>query len=49
MAAIAAAVVTGPTLWFFDGLDDLNKVGELIWEGLILTSIVVVSHIDSAC
>ena len=45
--ASAAAVVAGPTLKFFDELDDPNEAGEIIWDGLNLTDIVVVPHVDN--
>src|SRR5215212_67701 len=44
--ASAAAVVAGPTLRFFDKLDDPNEASELIWDGLNLTQTVVIPHID---
>ena len=47
VAASAAAVVAGPTLRHFDNQDDPNAAGEVIWEGLNLTDIVVVPHIDN--
>lgn len=47
VGASAAAVVAGPTLRFFDELDDPNEAGEIIWEGLNLTPIVLVPHIDN--
>ena len=46
--ASAAAVVAGPTLRHFDELDDPNEAGEIIWDGLHLTEIVVVPHVDNA-
>ena len=48
VAASAAAVVAGPTLRYFDNQDDPNEAGEVIWEGLHLTDIVVVPHVDNA-
>jgi dipeptidase E len=47
VAVSAAAVVAGPTLRFFDELDDPNEAKEVIWEGLNLTQTVVVPHIDN--
>lgn len=47
VAASAGAVVAGPTLRFFDELDDPKEAKELIWDGLNLTDIVVVPHIDN--
>jgi len=44
--ASAAAVVAGPTLRFFDKLDNPNEASELIWDGLNLTQTVVVPHVD---
>jgi peptidase E len=46
--ASAGAVVSGPTLKYFDKLDDPNEAGEIIWEGLKLTDFVLVPHIDNA-
>ena len=43
----AGAVVAGPTLRFFDELDDPNQAKEVIWEGLNLTQTVVVPHVDN--
>ena len=48
VGASAAAVVAGPTLRYFDELDDPAEAGEVIWDGLNLTSIVVVPHVDNA-
>lgn len=48
VGASAAAVVAGPTLRFFDELDDPNEAGEIIWDGLKLTPIVLVPHVDNA-
>ena len=48
VAASAAAVVAGPTLRHFDNQDDPNEAGEVIWEGLRLTDVVVVPHVDNA-
>jgi dipeptidase E len=48
VAASAAAVVAGPTLRYFDNQDDPNEAGEVIWDGLNLTHIVVVPHVDNA-
>jgi peptidase E len=45
--ASAAAVVAGPTLRHFDELDDPNAAGTVIWEGLHLTEIVIVPHVDN--
>ncbi|MDZ4767369.1 MAG: Type 1 glutamine amidotransferase-like domain-containing protein [Chloroflexota bacterium] len=46
--ASAAAVVAGPTLRFFDMLDDPNEAKEIIWDGLKLTQTVVIPHTDNA-
>ena len=48
VAASAAAVVAGPTLRYFDNQDDPNAAGAVIWDGLNLTDIVVVPHVDNA-
>jgi dipeptidase E len=45
--ASAGGVVAGPTLRFFDTLDDPNAAEEIIWDGLNLTEIVVIPHIDN--
>ena len=45
--ASAGAVIAGPTLRFFDNQDDPNEAGEIIWDGLNLTPIVVIPHIDN--
>jgi dipeptidase E len=43
----AGAVVAGPTLKFFDGMDDVKDAPEVIWDGLHLTDIVFVPHADN--
>ena len=43
----AGAVVAGPTLEYFDTMDDTQESPEIIWEGLNLTDIVVVPHLDN--
>ncbi len=48
VGASAAAVVAGPTLRHFDNQDDPNEAKEIIWEGLNLTPIVLVPHVDNA-
>ena len=48
VAASAAAVVAGPTLRHFDNQDDPAAAGEVIRDGLRLTDIVVVPHVDNA-
>jgi len=48
VGASAAAVVAGPTLRHFDNQDDPNAAREIIWEGLNLTPIVLVPHVDNA-
>lgn len=45
--ASAAAVLAGPTLRHFDELDDPNAAKEIIWDGLNLTDIVVIPHVDN--
>jgi|CXWK01.1.fsa_nt_gi dipeptidase E len=45
--ASAGGVVAGPTLRFFDNQDDPNEAEEIIWDGLNLTHIVLVPHIDN--
>ena len=46
--ATAGAEVAGPTIRHFDQLDDPNEAGEIIWDGLGLTDIVIVPHVDNA-
>lgn len=46
--ASAAAVVAGPTLRHFNELDDPDKAEELMWDGLVLTELVVAPHVDNA-
>src|SRR5215204_3249009 len=48
VGASASSVVAGPTLRHFDNQDDPNAAGEIIWEGLHLTDVVVVPHVDNA-
>ena len=48
VGASAAAVVAGPTLRHFDNQDDPNAAKEIIWDGLNLTPIVLVPHVDNA-
>jgi dipeptidase E len=43
----AGAVIAGPTLEYFDTMDDTEESPEVIWEGLNLTDIVVVPHLDN--
>jgi len=42
----AGAVVAGPTLQYFEIFDDPKDAPEVIWDGLGLTNVVVVPHID---
>lgn len=42
----AGAGMASPTLRYFDLLDDTSEAPEVIWEGLGLTDVVVVPHID---
>ncbi|HYG38202.1 MAG TPA: Type 1 glutamine amidotransferase-like domain-containing protein [Cytophagales bacterium] len=44
----AGAIVAGPTLQYIDAMENLTDVPEIIWEGLNLTNIVVVPHLDSS-
>lgn len=48
VGASAAAVVSGPTLRHFDNQDDPAAAEEVIWDGLNLTDIVLVPHVDNA-
>ena len=43
----AGAVIAGPTLEYFDTMDDTEESPEVIWEGLNLTDVVVVPHLDN--
>jgi dipeptidase E len=43
----AGAVIAGPTLEYFDTMDDTHESPEVIWEGLSLTDFVVVPHLDN--
>jgi dipeptidase E len=43
----AGAVIAGPTLEYFDTMDDTRESPEIIWEGLSLTDFVVVPHLDN--
>lgn len=43
----AGAVVAGPTLKYFDTLDNPDDSPEIILDGLSLTNIVVVPHLDN--
>ena len=45
--ASAGGVIAGPTLRFFDNQDDPTEAEEVIREGLHLTEIVLVPHIDN--
>ncbi|MEP7291789.1 MAG: Type 1 glutamine amidotransferase-like domain-containing protein [Chloroflexota bacterium] len=48
VGASAGGVVAGPTLRHFDNQDDPSEAEEVIWEGLNLTPIILVPHIDNA-
>ena len=43
----AGAVVAGPTLQYFETMDDIEESPEIIWDGLHLTTTVVVPHLDN--
>jgi dipeptidase E len=43
----AGSVVAGPTLQFFDTMDNIMESPEIIMDGLHLTEIVVVPHLDN--
>ncbi len=45
--ASAGGVVAGPTLRYFENQDDPNAAEEIIWEGLNLTHIVLIRHVDN--
>ena len=42
----AGAVLAGPTLQYFDALENLAVVPEVLWDGLHLTDVVVLPHMD---
>src|SRR5262245_40562172 len=42
----AGAVMAGPSLQYFDIFDDPKDAPEMIWDGLGLTDIVVIPHMD---
>ncbi len=44
----AGAIVAGPTIEYFDSMDDPDDAPEVILEGLNLTNIIVIPHIDNA-
>ncbi|RPD38228.1 Type 1 glutamine amidotransferase-like domain-containing protein [Chitinophaga barathri] len=44
----AGAIVAGPTIEYFDTMDDPADAPEVILEGLNLTNIIVIPHIDNA-
>lgn len=43
----AGAVVAGPTLRYFETMDDTEQSPEMIFEGMHLTETVVVPHLDN--
>lgn len=43
----AGAVVAGPTLKYFESMDDTEQSPEMIFEGMHLTNTVVVPHLDN--
>ncbi len=43
----AGAIVAGPTLRYFDGMEDMKSVPEVIRDGLNLIDVVVVPHRDN--
>ncbi len=45
--ASGGAVIAGPTMKHFDNQDDPKEAREIIWEGLGLTDIVPVPHVDN--
>jgi dipeptidase E len=42
----AGAIIAGPTLRYFDSIEDLTVTPEVFFDALNLTNIVVVPHID---
>jgi dipeptidase E len=42
----AGAVLAGPTLQYFDRFDDPKDAPEALWDGLALTTTVVLPHMD---
>jgi dipeptidase E len=47
VGASGGAVIAGPTMKHFDNQDDPKEAREIIWEGLGLTDIVPVPHVDN--
>lgn len=43
----AGAVVAGPTLKYFESMDDTGQSPEMIFDGMNLTDTVVVPHLDN--
>jgi dipeptidase E len=43
----AGAVVAGPTLKYFESMDDTGQSPEMIFDGMHLTNTVVVPHLDN--
>jgi dipeptidase E len=43
----AGSIVAGPTLQYFDAMDDPKDAPERILDGLHLTDIVIIPHIDN--
>jgi dipeptidase E len=43
----AGAVVAGPTLKYFESMDDTGQSPEMIFDGMHLTDAVVVPHLDN--
>lgn len=40
----AGAIIAGPTLKYFDAADDISVVSEVMYDGLGLTDIAILSH-----
>lgn len=44
----AGAIVAGPTIEYFEAMDNVEDAPELILDGLNLTQIIIIPHIDNA-
>ncbi|WP_341836974.1 Type 1 glutamine amidotransferase-like domain-containing protein [Chitinophaga pollutisoli] len=44
----AGAIVAGPTIEYFQAMDNVEDAPEIVLDGLCLTSITIIPHIDNA-
>ncbi len=44
----AGAIVAGPTIEYFEAMDNVEDAPELVLDGLNLTQIIIIPHIDNA-